>query len=262
MDAVVTAGGRIAGALAEQTGQTIKCLIEFDGQRLIDRVLEALHESECVERVAVVGPPGIRDTLPLADTDVWLDEAESGPANMLRGLRAFADSERVVLATSDLPFVSAAAIDGLVDRAPADPGLCYPIFTREEVRARFPHEANSYLPLLDGDMTGSSVVLIRPACVLDREAEIRALFDLRKDFLKLAGLLGWDMMVKLALTKLLKRRLLSVEVLVERFRRLAGFPVAVVRGCSPELSLDIDHERDWAEALAHLDQRDEGTERC
>ncbi|MBI2301706.1 MAG: NTP transferase domain-containing protein, partial [Armatimonadetes bacterium] len=64
MNAVVTAGGRISGPLAEQTGQTIKCLIEFDGERLIDRVLRALHEAERIDRVCVVGPPEIRDSLP------------------------------------------------------------------------------------------------------------------------------------------------------------------------------------------------------
>lgn len=257
MDAVVTAGGRISGPLVERTGQTIKCLIEFDGQRLIDRVLGALHGADCVERVCVVGPPEIRDSLPLAADDLWCDEQQGAAANLLAGLRAVRGGGRVVFCTSDLPFVESAAIDDLAARAPAA-AVVYPVFTREEVRARFPHEANSYLPLTDGDMTGSSAFLFEPDALLDREAEIQALYNARKDFVKLAGLLGYGFALKLGLTYKLRWRLISVDALVARFGRLAGFPVAVVRGCSPTLSLDIDHERDLSEALAHLERRDSG----
>lgn len=252
MHAVVTAGGRISGPLAEQTGQSIKGLIEFGGSRLIDRVLGALHEAEAVDRVCVVGPPEIRDTLDLRADDLWRDEAETAADNLLAGLEATRGEGRVVCCTCDLPFIEAAAIDDLAARAP-EAGVVYPVFTREEVRARFPHEANSYVPLRDGDMTGSSAMVFDPAAVLDRRDEIDALFRARKDFLKLAGLMGYGFFIQLALTYKLRWRLLSVAALVRRFSRLAGFPVAVLRGCSPTLSLDIDHERDLAEALAHLE---------
>lgn len=258
MKAVVTAGGRITGPLAELTGEHIKCLITFDGQRLIDRVLAALHGAQGVTGVVVVGPPEIRDSLALQDGDTFVDEADSGPANFLLGLQAAGDVHRVVFSTSDLPFLTSAAVDDLVARGPHGYGLLYPIWTREEIRVRFPYEASSYMPLRDGDLTGSSVMLVEPRRVLDREPEIRALFDARKDFRKLAGLIGVGLGLRFAITKKLGWRVLSVQQLLRRFVHLAGFPCDVVRGCDPSLSFDIDHERDWNEALTHLEKAGPG----
>ncbi|MBI2299127.1 MAG: hypothetical protein HYU66_09340, partial [Armatimonadetes bacterium] len=175
-------------------------------------------------------------------------------ANFLLGLRAFADDPVVLFATSDLPFIDAAAIDEVASRGVAGAGLCYPYFSKDEVRAVFPHEANSYLKLRDGDITGSSVFLLGPHHVLPREAEIRAFFEARKNIPRLVGMLGLDLALRMVLTKKLGLRVLTVAALERRFGKLAGFPVAAVRGCSPRCSLDIDHERDLAEALAHVGQ--------
>ena len=252
-DAVVTAGGRISGPLAEMTGQSIKCLIEFDGKRLIDRVLDALHGAAGVGRVVVVAPPELRELVTLGPDDQFLDDTGSGPGNFLAGLHALSDQTQVLFSTSDLPFITATAVDDLLARAEPGFGVQYPVMTREQVRQRFPREANSYMKLRNGDMTGSSVMLFEPQRVLDREAEIQALFDARKDLLKLARLVGFGIGLRFGLTKLCGWRLLSVEQVVARFSQVAGFPVRAVWGCSPELTIDVDHERDWAEALAHLE---------
>ena len=252
MDAVVTAGGRVKGELAELTGQSIKCLIEFDGRRLIDIVLDALHGAAGVDRVCVVGPPEIRDSLLLTAEDLWVDELDSGHANFLLGLRTVSPAAQVVFATSDLPFVTSAAIDDLLGRCRPGYGVQFPAFTREEVRARFPHEANSYVRLVDGDLTGSSVIVFEPASVLAQAPAIEALFNARKDFLKLARIVGLDVGLRLLATMKFKKRLLSVDRLERRIGRVAGFPVRAVRGCDPGLGYDIDHERDWAECQTHL----------
>lgn len=252
-DAVVTAGGRISGPLAEMTGQQIKCLIEFDGQRLIDHVLSALHDADDIGRVILVAPPEIRDQVSLRPDDCFLDDTGSGPGNILAGLKVVADQEQVLFSTSDLPFVTAEAVDQLLSHRDPQYGVQFPVMTREEVRARFPREANSYMPLRDGDMAGSSVMLLSPRHLLDREAEIAALFNARKDLLKLAQLVGFGIGLRFAVTKLLGWRVLSVDQIVARVARVAGFPVRALRGCDPVLTIDVDHERDWAEALAHLD---------
>jgi len=254
MKAVVTAGGRIDGTpLGELTGQSLKCLLEFDGRRLLDHVLDALHATAGVDSVCVVAPESVREHVALAETDVWVDDTGSGPGNFLAGIRACADQERIIFSTSDLPFLEAPALEQLLALCPAGYGVHFPIFSRDEVRARFPKEANSYMRLREGDMSGTSVMVIEPRRVLDREAEIDALFHARKDFLKLARFLGPDLCIRLALSTKLKLRLLSVDQIVRRCTKIAGFPVNAVRGCDPSLCFDVDHERDWNEALAHLD---------
>ncbi|MCC7490757.1 MAG: NTP transferase domain-containing protein [Fimbriimonadaceae bacterium] len=252
MKAVVTAGGRSTGALAELTGTALKCCIAVQGQRLIDRVLAALHGARQVSGVTVVGPPELASDLALEASDQFITEADSGPANFLLGLRAVAAEPRIVFVTSDLPFVTAAAIDDLIDRCPEGYGMHYPIWSRQELQAQYPTEEGNYLRLAEGELTGSSAMVFEPRRILDKEAEITALFNARKDFGKLFGLLGPGLALRLAVWKLLRLPVVSVERLVARFQAQAGFPCRVVRGADPCLSFDLDHERDWADVQHHL----------
>jgi len=257
--AVVTAGGRIDGTpLGALTGESLKCLIEFDGKRLINHVLDALHATPAVTGVAVVGPPEVLDYAALENGDIWIEDTGSGSGNFLAGVRACADEDRIVFSTSDLPFLEAGAIDALLKLCPEGFGVHYPVFTRDEFHARFPNQKKSqksYMLLRDGDMTGSSVMIVEPRRMLEHEAEIDVLFNARKNFLKLVWRVGVGLAVRLILTKKLGKRLLSVQQIVDRFAIAAGFPVRAVRGCDPCLGFDIDHERNWAEANAHLQER-------
>lgn len=253
---MVTAGGRIDGTpLAAVTGQSLKCLIEFNGKRLINHVLDALHASPSVSGIAVVGPPEVLEYAALENGDIWIEDTGSGAGNFLAGVRACADEPRIVFCTSDLPFLEPAAIEQLVAQCPEGFGVHYPVFTREEFHARFPTSKTSqksYMQLQDGDMTGSSVLVVEPRRMLAHEAEIDVLFNARKNFGKLLRRVGVGLALRLVLTRKLGQRLLSVERIVSRFEKVAGFPVRAVRGCDPCLGFDIDHERNWDEANLHL----------
>lgn len=247
MDALITAGGPMPEALAHLSQQPYKCLLEFGGHRLIDTAVTAAHDASRVDRVCVVGPEAIRASVDLRPGDLWVEDRGSGPANLLAGLEALSGADQVLFVASDVPFVTAAGLDDLVARSPADKGFVLPIFRREEVEARLPQATNKYVPLKEGDLTASSVMVMSARLIAQHRDRVEFVFGARKHFAKLFGMIGPMTAVRFALSMKFGWRIMDVPSLEAAIARLMGFPVAAIFGCDAAFNFDIDHERDYAE---------------
>src|SRR5207302_1620614 len=84
--------------------------------------IEVLSQSESVERVVLMGPAEVLEHESARSADAALEEGASGPENLFRGLgwlqEAGGERPGHVL-TTDLPFLTAAALDGLLGAGPA-----------------------------------------------------------------------------------------------------------------------------------------------
>jgi GTP:adenosylcobinamide-phosphate guanylyltransferase len=250
--AILPAGGRIAGGFADAAGVTIKTLIRgSDGQTLLARIIEALRKSGRVERIAVVGThddPGLRAAAARADT--LLPEGDSGPDNIFRALdwlRAGSDSplpQRVLIVTTDLPFVTPDAIADLIDRCSPEADICVPVIERDEFERRFPGSINEWVRLRDGQWTIGGAFLVRPDALLRSRVQIDRAFAARKSQLAMARLLG-----PIFIARFLTRRL-GVADIEARCARILGCRGQAVRSAAPELAFDIDTVDDWRYATA------------
>ncbi|MBC8101287.1 MAG: NTP transferase domain-containing protein, partial [Cytophagales bacterium] len=113
---MVTAGGRISGPFALAAGTTIKALVSMGGDTLLDRVLKALWESGRVQGpVVVVGPVAVAE---LGSGATLVEEGETGPQNMVRGLQTLSPTQQkgwALLCTCDLPLLSGESVNWLLD---------------------------------------------------------------------------------------------------------------------------------------------------
>ncbi|MEU8199810.1 nucleotidyltransferase family protein [Streptosporangium sp. NPDC049046] len=115
-------GGRAASAgllLAAGSGSrlgTPKALVDFHGERLVDRGVRALHDGGCRPVVVVLGAATVRIG---GAVTVHNPEWSSGMGSSLRaGLNAIPDvAEHVVIALVDQPFVGPRAVERLVEAA-------------------------------------------------------------------------------------------------------------------------------------------------
>jgi CTP:molybdopterin cytidylyltransferase MocA len=255
MDALVTAAGPMPDSLRAVCDADYKCLLPVDGVRLIDRCLGALHAADSVGRVCLVAPPALRDSLPLREGDLWVDDQGSGHANFMAGLAALADQEQILFVASDVPFVNAAGLDDLVARAPAGIGFALPIYARADVERVLPDATNKYVPFVEGDLTATSVMVVSPTLMAAHRERVETLFNARKHFARLFAMIGLGTAVRFLLAMKLGWRLLRVADLEARIARLLGFPVQALFGCDPVFNFDIDHDRDWRECLALLEHR-------
>lgn len=252
MDAVLPAGGRISGPFAAEAGAEVKAVLRFAGSAILERTIAALRATGRVGRVVVVGPPGLADHPAARGADAVLPEGESGPDNIFRGLHWLRQSsgvqpeERVLVITTDLPFLQAEMLVEYLEACPAGADLCVPLVSREEFQARFPGAQNQYVKLADGEWTMGCAFLLDPEALIANKRHIERAYAARKSQLAMARLLG----VRFTLRFLTRQ--LTISDIEERCLALLGCAGAAVRGSPPELAFDIDRPQDYRYALAHL----------
>lgn len=231
MNAVVTAGGRIDAEYAAAATTTVKALAPVRGETMLARVVDALRGAG-IERVAVVGGSEVRAAS--TGAELFVDESRSGSENVLRALAAWPDDgEALLYATSDMPYVTAAAVRDFIDRAPPD-ALAISLAEHADFRARFPGAPPFGITLAGERVVNGGLFKIPPGArgaVARLAAEF---FDARKRPWRMASLVGPQALLRFAL------RRLSVADLEALAGRLAGVPSVAVRGCAPELGFDAD----------------------
>jgi GTP:adenosylcobinamide-phosphate guanylyltransferase len=246
VNAIVLAGGRLGRPFAEAEAIVIKALLPVQGETLLARMIGALRRSSSVTAVAVVGPPEIRELCLALGADQFADERGNGPDNIYAGLESVGDSDEVIIASSDLPFILPQDIDDLARRAPGDADLAYAIVERAEFTATYPASGRMFVPLRDGRFLGGGIIEARPRGLWAIEPHLRRLFELRKRPLDMARQLGPGILLRSVLGFVSGGRLgPSSHDLQTTLERIATARGAIVRGCSPRIAFDIDTERDW-----------------
>ena len=264
LDVILPAGGRITGEFAEMAGTDIKALIDFNGQTILRRAIHTLRATNRIGRIAVIGPAAVLAEAQNSGADLLLPEGDSGPDNILRGLHALRGKEKekrregeeenssfiphrssfskVLILTTDLPFLTADALNTFLDACPSEADVAVPVVTEAEFSGRFPGTANEYVKLRDGGYTIGCAFVLNGETLLRNEAHLRALFAARKSQWQMARLVGFGTILKFA------TRRLTVEELEARASAIAGCRGVAVRHSPPELAYDIDLPAEYAYA--------------
>lgn len=247
LDAVLPAGGRIHGTFAEETGAEVKALIELGGASVIERTVDTLRSTGFVRKVVVIGPDELASHPSVASADAVLhsDPSNSGPTNILRGLDWLREAnggrqaDRVLVVTTDLPFLTPGAISGFLYACPADADICVPLVAREEFESAYPGSSNFYVKLRDGEWTIGCAFLVNPAAIERNRDVIERVFEARKSQLRMARLLGLSLILRFLTGRL------TVPLIEKRCRQILGCTACPVRGCSPALAFDIDTPEEY-----------------
>ena len=251
VDAILPAAGRISGDFAVEAGAEIKALIPLCGRNLLERTVATLRATGRVGRIVIIGPRELTAHPAARAADAALPEVGSGPANILRGMEWLYEAnggrhaEQVLILTTDLAFLTSQAITSFLDACPGGLDACLPLIRREEFEARFPGLVIEYVRLRDGEWTMGCVFLVNPAAIARNRAMIERAFAARKSQIRMVRLLG-----PVFIARFLTRRL-AIPHIEERCLKLLGCTGAGIRGCAPELALDIDRPEDYRYAAAH-----------
>ncbi|RYG47045.1 hypothetical protein EON79_08455 [bacterium] len=249
-DAIIPAGGTLPEPFAAHAGVRNKALIAFNGRTMLSNTLEALRESGDVRNTILVTDDEVRHH-PDAASATILPAGRSAPANILSALRHLSQSpdraERVLVVTSDLPYLTGPILKDFIDRCPADKDFCVPLVTAEEYEARFPGSTSSYVKLTDGRWTIGGTYLVHTEAFEKALPHIERAFEQRKSTLGMVKLLGPSFAIRF-----LTKRLSVADVLgkVQGIIGASGYPV---KGAAAELAFDIDDETDYDYALKQIE---------
>ncbi|MDR7486627.1 MAG: nucleotidyltransferase family protein [Armatimonadota bacterium] len=233
-DAVVLAGGGPEPGLAP--GLPNKAFLEIAGRPLVLRVVEALRGCPAVGRVVVAGPP--ESLRPLLDPSIQIvPERDAMMDNLAAAVASLPGAAQVLVVASDLPLLSAEAIEGFLERCEGGADVYYPIVPQSSIESRYPGARKTYVRVADGTFAGGSVLLLS-ADILGRVRPfVEQIVAARKRPWLLAQLFGWSIVMKFASGRL------SIAEMEARALQVAGIRGRAVIVEDPALALDVDAER-------------------
>ena len=152
VDAMVLAGAPNTGKLQEVSPEEYEATIPVGGKPLISYVVDAIKSTPRIREIVVVGPKVLAELLPAG---VRLVESGSSLTdNILRGTAALRNSPKILVVTSDIPFIHRDAIEDFLDRcAELQADLYYPIVSKEANEQLYPDCVRTYVTLKEGTFT-------------------------------------------------------------------------------------------------------------
>ena len=235
---VILAGGKAKPEMQALTGQSRRALTVVAGRTLLEVVTDALTRADNVGPLTVIGD------MPEDSRYDLIPDGGDFVANVVAGAQARPDAEFLLVATSDLPFLSAPIVSDFVCaalRKATETGadILYPIVPVTECYARFPNVKRTSLRLREGIFTGGNLMLIRPSFLLERREWIAESYAARKSVLKIAKLLGPGAILRLAVSQKLAPNSLTLDWLENRISHLIGATGRALICHAPEISRRI-----------------------
>lgn len=236
--ALILAGSKNTGPLAECSDESYEALIPVNGRPMIDYVYEALRDTDRIGRMVVVGPEAqLRDRM--GDDVTIVPPGERLMSVLTEAMEQFDGMERVLIATADIPLLTAQSVGAFLD-ACGDMGadLYYPVVSNHCIEDRFPGNRRTYIPFREGVFTGGNLFVVNPAIVGRLQAVGQTLVDARKNPIELSRLVGWTFLIRFLL------RLVSLKEAQARVTRLLGVTGKVIVVDYPEIGVDVDKPGD------------------
>lgn len=241
MNAIVLAGGAPDAVAALVPGVPNKAFIEIGGTTLVARVIAALRAAPEIARITAVAPAGALDHPALSAADERRADGPRMIESLEAGLAGLPPDDLALIAVSDLPVLSAAAVGAFVAAARArDLDVAYAIVGERDHRARYPRVPHTWAKMAEGRFCGGGLVALKPRALPALRTVLDDLGAARKSPLRLAALFGWDIVPRFALG------LLPIAAAERRASAILGVPAGAIRSAYPEIAVNVDRPSDVA----------------
>ncbi|GBF32838.1 hypothetical protein DCCM_1034 [Desulfocucumis palustris] len=246
VDAIVLAGSPNTGPLKECSPARYEALISIGGKTMVEYVVEALNSSKKINNIVVVGPrdelaeimPGYVTVVPAGNSLL---------ENLMEGLRHLSGTEKVLMATCDIPMITPQAIENFLDLCSGKQAdIYYPVISKKDVERIYPCTSRTYVSLKEGRFTGGNLFLFKPEVVEGCMKKGQQLVAARKSPVKMCKLLGTVFLIKFLL------RQVSLREAESRVSTVLGVSGAVVISSYPEVGVDVDKPSDLQLATEKL----------
>ena len=243
VNTVVLAGGKNKAEMLELTGVENRALTVLGTRTMLDYVAAALHQSSTVGKIFVVGE------VPLGENYTQLSGGTTLIENLLAGLKAAQNSgssERILVSTSDIPFLTPESVDDFVHQGLASGAdLCCSYVSLARCLEQYPEMQRTAIKLREGRFTLGNLMLVNPAPLLANPEVIESAYAARKSPVQVARLLGMSLLGRLLLAQTISPSLLTIAMLEQAVGRLlGGIPAAAILSTYPEIGTDVDKPDD------------------
>lgn len=238
MQAIILAGGRCKPDLQQISGCEWRGDLTIDGRTMLDVAAEALSAQG---ELIVVGPRSLPGAL-------HAEPGNSFPSSLQKGLE-LVTAEDVLIATSDMPWLTKESVEGFLARRPEGCDLAYPILLAQDCLDRYPGLPRTSVALKEGRFTGGNLIWAKAEAVRILAPWMEKAYESRKSPLALGRMIGWDLLSRMAIGKV-SPQTLSITYLERRVSHTLGIKVRAVPCPFPEIGTDIDSAEQYQVMLS------------
>ncbi len=240
MDAIVMAGGKTGpkDPLNPLTKLGYKTMLDVCGRPMVQWVLDALVDSGQVNQILVVGLP-IEIQLDCSRPLHRLDDRGDLVSNVQAGaeylIKTNPKEAQALTISADVPGLTPEMVCWLIDRVKeSDHDIYFNVIERPVMEKRYPNSKRTYLKLKDAEVCGGDANAINKASALSNNPFYQRLHQARKNPVKQAAIVGFDLLALLLLRQL---------TLVETERRVSnrlGIRGRAILCPYAEIGMDVD----------------------
>ncbi len=239
MDVIVLAGEKKDISNNSSEERVNKAFYKIKDKYMIEYVVETLRKSSQINRIAVVGP---KDKLEQAIgymVDNIIEGTDSIVSNILLALECFPADKEILIVTSDIPMITKEAIEDFIERCrQKDVDLCYSIVDKKVNDMKYPGVRRTYARLWEGQFTGGNVFYFNPVIKDKCKDFVEKMLDYRKSPTKMARVLGFGFLLRLALG------ILTINAIQRKCETLLGIRGAAIISPYAEIGNDVDRLSD------------------
>jgi len=243
INAVILAGGKNNAAMQATTGVKNRALTPLGDRTMLDYVVSSLRRAPVLGEIFVVGE------VPSGEGYTQVIGGETLIENLLAGLRAAqggSGAERVLIGTSDIPFLTSESIEDFVRQGmESGADLCCSYVSLTRCLEKYPEMKRTAIKLSEGRFTLGNLMLVNPVPLLAHPEIIQQAYAARKSPVQVARLLGLGLLGRLLLARTVSPSLLTVAALEKAVSRLlGGIRVSAILSAYPEIGTDVDKPED------------------
>lgn len=212
-----------------------KALLRLKNKYMIEYIIDTLRSSSMIEKIAVVGPKEHLAPILGDRVDYIIESTDSIVTNGLMALEYFKEEPQVLIATSDIPMLTVEALEDFINQAlNAKADLCYSVVDKKINDEKYPEVKRTYARLREGQFTGGNIFLFNPSAKDRCKDFIESMLEYRKSPAKMAMVLGFGFLIRLALG------ILTINSVQKKCEKLLGIKGAVIISEYPEVGNDVD----------------------
>jgi molybdopterin-guanine dinucleotide biosynthesis protein A len=238
---VVLAGGPRDAVAELWPDAPNKAFVPIAGRPLVARTIDALRASPSIGRLIAVAPEGARGHPALAAADELRLDGARITDSLHSGLAELPREQLVVVAASDLPILTVAAVEEFIRFAQnAQADAIYSCVERRTHLMRFADVPHTWARMREGTYCGGGLVALRPRVLPALERFLERLGGARKNPLALASIFGWDILARYAV------RRLTIAQAERRASDLLDAPARAAVCTHAEIAVNVDRVSDVA----------------
>ena len=238
-NALILAGTKEKGPLEIAENVDNKALIVIDGRPMIEYIVDALNNSENIDKILVVGPKNELHPYIGKKVEEILNPGNSILENMEIGLNYFNSADNLLLLSSDIPLITPEAINEFLSICTKRKAcIGYPIITKENIIKKYPETERTYVKMKEGIFCGGNITFFKPDVFFQNKKLIKELFENRKATWKYAKILGLKFILKFLF------KALTLEEIEKRITNIIGYNSIAAIISYPEIMIDLDKPSD------------------